>query len=44
MGRTPYSARIIEDVDRSLEALEIVFYDNGAEIEGLADINGHILK
>ena len=35
---------IIEDADRDLEALEIVFRVNGAEVEGLADRNEHIPK
>ena len=41
MGGTPSSARIIEDVDRSLEALEIIFLANGASVERLAYRNGH---
>ena len=44
MVRTPYSDRIVEDVDRALEALEIVFHANGAAVEGLADRNGHRRK
>ena len=41
---TPSSARIIEDVDLALKALEIVFLANGAAVEGLADRNGHRRK
>ena len=44
MGGTPSSSRIIEDVDRALEVLELVFRINGAIVEGLADRNGHIRK
>ena len=44
MGVTTSSPRIIEDVDRALEALEIVFRANSAAVEGLADRNGHRLK
>ena len=44
MGGTPPSARIIEDVDRLLKALEIVFCANGAVVEGIADRNKHISK
>ena len=40
----PSSTRIIENVDRVLEALEIVFSTNSAAVEGLADINGHRRK
>ena len=43
-GGTPSSAMIIEDVDRALEALEIIFRANGAAIEGIADRNVQILK
>ena len=32
---------IIEDVDRALEALEIIYLANGAAVEGLAYNNGH---
>ena len=39
---TPSSARIIEDVDLALKALEIVYRANGAIFEGLAGRNGHI--
>ena len=38
---TPSSARIIEDVDLALKALEIFYLANGASVEGLADRNGH---
>ena len=38
---TPSSARIIEDVDLALKALEIVNLANGAAVEGLAYRNGH---
>ena len=38
---TPSSARIIEDVDLALKALEIVYRANGAAVEGVADRNGH---
>ena len=41
---TPFSARIIEDVDLALKALEIVYLANGASVEGLADRNGHRRK
>ena len=41
---TPSSARIIEDVDLALKALEIVYLENGAAVEGLADRNGHRRK
>ena len=41
---TPSSARIIEDVDLALKALEIVYLANGASVEGLADRNGHRMK
>ena len=44
MGGTPSSARIIQDVDLALKALEIVHHANGATVEGLADINGHVSK
>ena len=43
MGGTP-SARIIKYVDRSLEALEIVFCADGAAFEVISDRNGHRLK
>ena len=41
---TPSSARIIENVDMALKALEIVYLANGAAVEGLADRNGHRKK
>ena len=41
---TPSSARIIEDVDLALKALEIVYLANGAPVEGIADRNGHRQK
>ena len=41
---TPSSARIIQDVDLALKALEIVYRANGAAVEGLADRNGHRRK
>ena len=41
---TPSSARIIEDVDLALKALEIVYLANGASVEVLDDRNGHIRK
>ena len=41
---TPSSARMIEDVDLALKALEIVCLANGASVEGLADRNGHRRK
>ena len=41
---TPSSARIIEDVDLALKALEIVYLSNGAAVEGIADRNGHRRK
>ena len=41
---TPSSARIIQDVDLALKALEIVYHSNGAAVEGLADRNGHRRK
>ena len=44
MGGTASSARIIENVDRLLEALEIFFRANGAAFEGLSDKNGHRRK
>ena len=44
MGVTPSSARVIEDVDCALEALEIVFRANGAAFEGITGRNGHILN
>ena len=44
MEGTPYSARIIQDVDLELKALEIVYHTNGAAVEGLAGGNGHKKK
>ena len=41
---TPSSARIIEDVDLALKALEIVYLENGASVELLAGRNGHRRK
>ena len=41
---TPSSARIIQDVDLVLKALEMVYPENGAAVEGLADRNGHRRK
>ena len=38
------SYRIIEDVDISLEELEIVFHANGAAVEDILDRNGHRRK
>ena len=37
-------ARIIQDVDLALKGLEIVYRENGAAVEGLADRNGHRRK
>ena len=44
MGGTPSSARIIEDVDLALKALEIFYHANFNAFEGLADINEHRRK
>ena len=41
---TPSSARIIQDVDLALKALEIVYRENGGAVEGLADRTGHRRK
>ena len=41
---TPSSTRIIQDVDLALKALEILYRENGAAVEGLADRNGHRRK
>ena len=41
---TPSSARIIQDVDLALKELEIMYCENGAAVEGLADRNGHRRK
>ena len=40
----PSSARIIQDVDLAFQALEIVYCENGAAVEELADRNGHRRK
>ena len=40
----PSSARIIQDVDMALKALEIIYRANGSAVEGLADRNGHRRK
>ena len=42
--KTPSSTRIIQDVDMSLKALEIVYRANGSAVEGLADRNGYRRK
>ena len=41
---TPSSVRMIEDVDLVLKSLGIVYRENGAAVEGLADRNGHRRK
>ena len=41
---TPCSARIIQYADLALKALEIVYRENGAAVEGLSDRNGHRRK
>ena len=41
---TPSSERIIQDVDLSFKALEIVYRARGSVVEGLADSNGHRRK
>ena len=41
---TPSLARIIQDFNLALKALEIVYHANGASVEGLADRNVHIRK
>ena len=41
---TPSSDRIIQDVDLALKVLEILYRENGAAVEGLADRNGHRRK
>ena len=41
---TPSLARIIQDFDLALKALEIVYRANGDAVEGLADRNGHRRK
>ena len=42
--RKPSLVRIIQDVDLALKALEIVYRENGAAVEGLADRNGNRRK
>ena len=41
---TPSSARMIQDVDLALKALEIFYRANGTSVGGLADRNGHRRK
>ena len=41
---TPSLARMIQDFDLALKALEIVYRANGAAVEGLDDRNWHIRK
>ena len=41
---TPSSARIIQDVDLALKALEIFYHSNGDTVEGLAGLNVHRRK
>ena len=41
---TPSSARIIQDVDLALKALETIYCANGDAVEGLEDRNGHRRK
>ena len=41
---TPSLAKIIQDIDLTLKALEILYRANGDAVEGLADRNGHIRK
>ena len=41
---SPSSARIIQDVDLALKALDIVCRANRAAVEGVADRNGHRQK
>ena len=41
---TPSLERIIQDVYLALKALEILYRDNGASVEGLADRNGNRRK
>ena len=38
---TPCLAKIIQDIDLELKALEIVYRENGAAVEGITDRNGH---
>ena len=39
--RFPSSKQIIEDVDRALEAFDIVYHAHGATFEGLVYCHGH---
>ena len=41
---TPSSARMIQDVNMAMKALEIVYIVNGVAVEGVADRNGHRRK
>ena len=41
---TPSLARIIQDVNLALKALEIVYRTNAAAVEGMDDRNGHIRR
>ena len=41
---TPSLARIIEDVDLALKALEIFYRENCAEVKGIVYINRQINK
>ena len=41
---TPSSAIIIQDVDLTLKALEMLYHSNVAAVEGIADGNGHRWK
>ena len=41
---TPSSVRIIQEFYLALKLLEIFYRANGAEVEGLADRNGHRRK
>ena len=41
---TPSLARIIQDVDLALKALEVFYLATGTAVEGLADSNGHRRK
>ena len=41
---TPSSERIIQYVYLELKVLEIVYRENGAAAEGVADRNGHMRK
>ena len=40
MGTTS-SVRITKDIDLALKALEIVYREDGAAVEGIEDRNGH---